>query len=89
LFRFLQNKKEAKLKSHVLKHGSNFFKVAIGTRIESVSVDRLKLHAGGAPVVASPPRVAASLLYSISSSCFSMDTKLGGPLLQLIIAFVL
>jgi transposase InsO family protein len=40
----------------VLGRGEKFFKVVIGNRIESLSVDRLKPHAGDSPVLASPPR---------------------------------
>jgi hypothetical protein len=44
---------------HSLAHpgrGEKFFKVVIGNRIESLSVDRLKPHAGDSPALASPPR---------------------------------
>jgi hypothetical protein len=40
----------------VLGRGEKFFKVVIGNRIESLSVDRLKPHAGDSPALASPPR---------------------------------
>jgi hypothetical protein len=63
----------------VVSKETKFFKIVMGTRIESVSTDRLKAHAGDSPVATAPPRRGRPPLRHQQASP-PVAKKLGGPL---------
>jgi Integrase core domain len=62
----------------VVSRETKFFKIVMGTRIESVSTDRLKAHAGDSPVAAAPPRRGRPPHLHQQASP-PVAKKLGGP----------
>jgi hypothetical protein len=63
----------------VVSKGTKFLKIVIGTRIESVSADRLKAHVGDSPVAAAPLRRGRPPPLHQQASP-PVAKKLGGPL---------
>jgi hypothetical protein len=63
----------------VVSKRTKFFKIVMGTRIESVSADRLKAHVGDSPVAATPLRRGRPPLLHQQASP-PVAKKLGGPL---------